>query len=112
MNDRSALEHHPELAQLWTLHYAGRMAIRSLECARTGGPPLLVGPAVAELRTAIDGVLGAVERYRDAVQFHRSLEVQVWIPETWSVEQADALMELVCDMADRVWRSEQVTRSR
>jgi hypothetical protein len=112
MGDRSALEQHPELAQLWTLHYAGRMALKSLEHLSTVRAPLLVQPAVNELRESISRLLSAVERYKDVVQIQRTEEVRLYIPESWSAEQADAAMELLGDLADRVWRAQQAERAK
>lgn len=110
MGDRSALEQHPELAQLWTLHYAGRMALKSLEYTRSVGPPLLVQPAVTELRESIERLLVAVERYKQVIQIQRTEELRVHIPESWTAEQADAVLRLLGDLADKVWRTQQAER--
>lgn len=105
MRDRSALEQHPELAQLWTLHFAGKMALKSLEYSRAVGPPLFVGPAIEELRSSIADLLVAVERYKDVIVMQESTEVVVRIPEGWSAEQADAVYRFLGDLADSVRRS-------
>ena len=104
MRDRSALEQHPELAQLWTLHYAGRVALKSLEYSRSVGPPLYVRPAIEELRRSIADLLVAVERYKTVIGM-QSAEVRIIIPENWSPEQADAVFTFLSDVADRVWRA-------
>lgn len=111
MGERSALEQHPELAQLWTLHYAGRMALKSLDHRATVGPPLLVLPAVSELRESIDRLLTAIERYKDVIQIQRTEELRVYIPESWSAEQADAVLRMLGDLSDRVWRAQQTERA-
>lgn len=107
MGERSALEHHPELAQLWTLHYAGRMALKALDHRATVGPPLLMQPAVSELRESIGRLLAAVERYKEVVQSQRTEELRVRIPDSWSAEQANAVLQMLGDLADRVWRAQQ-----
>jgi len=111
MGDRSALEQHPELAQLWTLHSAGRMAMRSLECTPIVSAPLLVRPAVQDLRETIEKLLAAIERYKEVVQIQRTEELRVHIPQSWSAEQADAVLRMLGDLADRVRRAQDAERA-
>ena len=111
MEDQSALERHPELAQLWTLHYAGRMALKSLEHRGPVGPPRLVEPVLGELREAIGRLLVAVEQYKAVVELRRTPELLVHIPEAWSAEQADAVMRVLGDLADRVRRVPEMERA-
>ena len=108
MEERSVLEQHPELAQLWTLHFAGRVALRSLTYSRTVGPPLFMGPAVEELRRSIENLLVAVERYKEVVVMQKSVETIIRIPETWSPEQAEAVLNFISDISTKVWQAHQV----
>lgn len=105
MEERSALEQHPELAQLWTLHFAGRMALRSLEAAPRVEPAWLLGPVTGQLREATTGLLAAIERYTDVVQLPSVERLLVSIPDSWSPEQADTVLKALEDVAERVART-------
>lgn len=106
MVEQNALRRHPELAQLCTLHYAGRMAQKALSHSRTVGPPLLLQPLVGELDEAISRVVEAVDRYRQFLEYHRESVLLARFPDHWSDEQVDAVMAVLCEMADRFHRSQ------
>lgn len=101
MAEQNVLRRHPELAQLWTLHYAGRVALKSLEHLRTLGPPLLVRPVVEELFEAIHRLLEAVEDYKKFVEFRQNDVVVAVFPEHWSDEQLQTVMAMLGEMSDR-----------
>jgi len=90
MERQSALVHHPELAQLWTLHYAGRMGLAVLDHAPRVGPPQTLG----RLRQAIGELLVAIEQYRSGVESQRA-PVPITVPGTWTREQSAAVLELL-----------------
>lgn len=109
MAEQNALRRHPELAQLWTLHYASRIALKSLEHLRTLGPPLLVRPVVEELREAIHRLIEAVEDYKKFVEFRRSDVVVAVFPEHWSDEQLHTVMAMLAEMSDRFHRAHEAS---
>jgi hypothetical protein len=102
MNEPSSLARHPELAQLWTLHYAGRVGLRALEHAHPITPPAEIRPAIQGLKDAITALLAAIERYKVVAENLPRKHV-IAIPNSWSPQEANAVFEFLHQMADAVW---------
>lgn len=107
MGERSVLQRHPELAPLWMLRYSGRVALKSMEYARLSAVPLLVRPAMDDLRRSIDDMVRAVERYKAVVERDngRPDEVQVMIPPNWTTAQADAVFMFLSRVTEGLWEA-------
>lgn len=109
MKDRLALVDHPELAQLWTLHYSGRMALRLIECIHQE-PERGTMLVVDRLRRAVTDLLAAVEDYRGHIEMFPALEVR--FPVHWGPEQAEAMLGFVSTLRDHLVDHEERTAER
>lgn len=91
MNEENALAQHPELAQLWTLHFTARVSLHALRVVQ-------VDPkgrsAFADLQTRILDVINAIERYKDRVQAAPKKHA-VLLPEGWSADRAEAVLDFL-----------------
>lgn len=95
MSEPTVLKSHPEVAQLYTLQYAARVALRMLAGSRST-------PAVERLRNAVTEVVAAVDEYRSQIDRIAETRRSVSVPKTWSRHQGAAMADFLTAMANAV----------
>lgn len=100
--EHRALENHPELAILWSLHYTSRLALVALDAAHPVEPDPEVRKSLVDVRAAIAQLVDAVERYKVVTEQRCPSNRVVALPRNWSREQTAAVSAFLQEIARRI----------
>jgi len=95
MSEPTVLERHPEVAQLCTLQYAARVAVRVLSQGRSS-------PSRQRVMNAATEMVDAIDEYRNQVRRSQEKTGSVPIPRAWSRHEGAAVADFLTTIANAV----------